>query len=584
MEAKEENRICQNCKNDFTIEPDDFGFYEKIKVPPPTFCPECRMIRRMTWRNNRSLHKRNCNLCNQPIITMYRDDGDFPVFCNPCWWGDGWDSKSYAVDIDFTRPFLEQWFELYNKVPKFAKWVVGNTKNSDFTNNLINSTDCYLSYSTVGSEYIMYSENIDDSRSLVDSYNSISCELGYEVQGTNNYMSSFLSQCKDCIDSSFLFDCINSTNCFMSSNLRNKKYIFRNKQLSKENYEKMLENENLDSRISLKKLRGEWIKLMENSIHQYARIVSAPNSTGNFIRNAKNVKHSFTSHDIEDISYSMRTLNSKDSMDVYGLGEGELIYETVACSFGTYKNLFSTNSNGTSSIYYSAMCQNGSDLFGCVAIKKNSYFILNKQYTKEEYYTLIPKVIEHMNDMPYVDKKGRIYKYGEFPPSEFSPFGYNETLAQDFFPLSKDEVEEKGYNFFSLKDKDYKITIPCEEIPDSILDTPDSIVNEIFECRHAQNGKVICNQQCTTAFRVTTNEFNFYKKMKIPLPDLCPNCRYYERLPVIFQPLHLWHRDCMCDKKHNNHEGKCEVEFETPYAPGRPEVLYCEKCYQQEVY
>jgi hypothetical protein len=42
MEYKPQNVICQNCKKDFTIELDDFRFYEKIKVPPPTFCPEYR--------------------------------------------------------------------------------------------------------------------------------------------------------------------------------------------------------------------------------------------------------------------------------------------------------------------------------------------------------------------------------------------------------------------------------------------------------------------------------------------------------------------------------------------------------------
>ena len=30
--------------------------------------------------------------------------------------------------------------------------------------------------------------------------------------------------------------------------------------------------------------------------------------------------------------------------------------------------------------------------------------------------------------------------------------------------------------------------------------------------------------------------------------------------------------------------GYCDVKFETSYAPGRPEIIYCEKCYQQEVY
>ena len=65
MENKSEKRICQNCKKDFIIEPEDFNFYEKIKVPPPTFCPWCRFIRRMAWRNERALYKRTCDLCQK---------------------------------------------------------------------------------------------------------------------------------------------------------------------------------------------------------------------------------------------------------------------------------------------------------------------------------------------------------------------------------------------------------------------------------------------------------------------------------------------------------------------------------------
>ena len=36
-----ETKTCQNCKQDFIIESEDFNFYEKIKVPAPTLCPEC---------------------------------------------------------------------------------------------------------------------------------------------------------------------------------------------------------------------------------------------------------------------------------------------------------------------------------------------------------------------------------------------------------------------------------------------------------------------------------------------------------------------------------------------------------------
>ena len=57
-----EKRNCQNCKIEFPIESEDFLFYEKMEVPAPTWCPDCRMARRLLWRNLRSLYKRDCGL------------------------------------------------------------------------------------------------------------------------------------------------------------------------------------------------------------------------------------------------------------------------------------------------------------------------------------------------------------------------------------------------------------------------------------------------------------------------------------------------------------------------------------------
>ena len=104
----EENRICQNCKKDFVIEPEDFNFYEKIKVPPPTWCPECRLIRRMILTNERTLYKRKCDLTGKDIFSMYPADVPYPVYETEAWYGDGWDPYQYGRDYDFSRPFFEQ--------------------------------------------------------------------------------------------------------------------------------------------------------------------------------------------------------------------------------------------------------------------------------------------------------------------------------------------------------------------------------------------------------------------------------------------------------------------------------------------
>ena len=93
MEYKSETKICQNCKKDFVIEPDDFGFYEKIGVPPPTFCSECRRQRRLAWRNDFIFYNRKCDLCKRNIISVYSPDNPQIIYCNKCWWSDKWDPK-----------------------------------------------------------------------------------------------------------------------------------------------------------------------------------------------------------------------------------------------------------------------------------------------------------------------------------------------------------------------------------------------------------------------------------------------------------------------------------------------------------
>ena len=101
-----ENKVCQNCKKDFVIEPDDFDFYEKIKVPPPTFCPECRTQRKLVFRNERTLYKRKCEKCNKDLISMYRQDGPMVVYCRDCWYSDSWNPMSYGKEPDFSTNFL----------------------------------------------------------------------------------------------------------------------------------------------------------------------------------------------------------------------------------------------------------------------------------------------------------------------------------------------------------------------------------------------------------------------------------------------------------------------------------------------
>jgi hypothetical protein len=194
-------------------------------------------------------------------------------------------------------------------------------------------------------------------------------------------------------------------------------------------------------------------------------------------------------------------------------------------------------------------------------MRQQKYCILNKQYSKEEYEKLKSEIIAQMKSSGV---------YGDFFPAHFSCFGYNESCVMEQFPLPKEEALTQGFKWEDTPRGTFnKETKKWEEIPDAIGDINFDPIKEIFACT-----------QCLKNYRIISNEFSFYKRMEIPLPRFCPECRH-ERKFKARGPNTLFQRSCMCQKEGHNHDSGCSVTFETNYHPSRPEILYCESCYNQ---
>ena len=578
MEAQ--TRKCQNCKHDFTIEPNDFGFYEKIKVPPPTFCPDCRRQRRWAWRNNVSLYNRKCNLCEKSVISIYAPDSGLTIYCNKCWWSDKWDPKSYGVDYDFSKHFFTQFRELLQKVPQMA--IVNDdgiaSLNCEYTHDWWFSKNCYMCISGWHTENTMYSHFILAGKNMVDCniirsesewlYECFMCSHCYQVKNSEYNLA--------CIDSQFIFDCRDCSNCFMSYGLRGKKYHFKNKLYSKEQYEEIIKNYNLDTWVGVEQAQKEFDLFLLSYPRRFTQIFQSLNCTGNLISQAKNSKNCFIVKNAENCSYcdyvGDTTKTTKDCYDLTTSGGLSESYEGMVLDHSQL-NLFGVFSVKSQDIQYTQHCHNVKHAIGCVGVRSSNYCIFNKQYTKEEYQRLLPKIIEHMNEMPYTDKQGIEYKYGEFYPIEHSPFGYSETFAQTLVPLKREEALKRGYKWQdNIQRTTGKETLKPKDIPESINDVKDDILEEVLACI-----------DCGRNYKIVVNELNFYRKMNIPIPRRCFHCRHATRL-ARQNPLKLWHRQCMCTLETHDHRDKCPNEFETSYAPDRPEMVYCEKCYQKEVY
>jgi len=243
--------------------------------------------------------------------------------------------------------------------------------------------------------------------------------------------------------------------------------------------------------------------------------------------------------------------------DIFG-GNSHHIYNCVAtgenCSYdafcwGCWRN--------SSSNYYCSTIDSTKNCFGCIGLKHKEYCILNKQYTKEQYGGLVSKIIEKM-------KEGG--EWGEFFPSQNSPFAFNETLAYEYYPLGREELDRRGLRYKEPEDNIPKVEKMIEDadtLPKTIAEATEDVLGWAIKCK--KSGR---------PFMIQGPEYVFYKNKNIPLPRFHPEIRHQTRAEKR-NPYLLWHRQCM-------NEG-CQNEFETTYSPDRPEKIYCESCYQKSV-
>ena len=561
-----ETKICQNCKRDFVIRPDDISFYEKMKLPTtPTWCPRCRAVRRFLWRNDKKLYKRKDDApgANNPIISIYKDGTAFPVYDRDFWLGDGWDPKEYAKEYDPSRPFLEQWKELYDSAPHPSLWSYG-VEHSPYTNYCGYSSYIYMCSGIFESEHCAYSYYGNKNTWVYDSYDVNNCELSYEVvHGMKIVQSSFVWDSREVINCHFVYDCANCQDCFMSSNVRNKKYVFRNVQYDREKYNKLLAQEGLTSRSNQHVLEKEFIQMVANAKHRYAFIVNSPNSTGDGITNSENVHNSFVIADSRNVAHSWRVTKGEDVSDATGLGTTQGGYELVVSGFNNSNILCTFHCASNYNLTYSAYISSSHDCFGCVGLRNAEYCILNKQYSKEEYVLLVEKIKKEMNERPYIDEKGRAYYFGEFFPPQWSPFEYDASYATDFYHVDEREVQTCGYTHTENVNNTYIPTLSV--VPETIQECTNAICDEVLPCVSYNP-----NPNCKKAFRIEKDEFVFYQKTKLPLPAHCPSCRSYKRMSLIRGV--VLHKDqCLI----------CGKEVETTYPV--EQKVYCESCYQKEV-
>lgn len=554
---------CVHCGHSYTITDDDLAFLGRISpviggkkflIPPPTHCPDCRQQRRLTYRNERAFYRRSCTLCGKHVLALYPADASYPVYCDTCYWSDRWDPLSYGFPFDSVRSFFTQFAVLQRTVPHIC-FSSTNNENSEYCNHAGFMKDCYLVHGSMHSQNCYYSTRVFRCRDSMDCLFINDCELMYDCVNCDEcYDLRHAYHCQNCSASRWIEHCTGSRDLLFCVNRRQVQYQVLNEQKTREEYER-IRNEVESSVASRDRYLAEYQRLLL-SVPIPSRIADqAEDCTGNFIRQCRRCHAVFDVQKCEDVTYGYDSEQTRDCRDIYSVyAPGELCYELYS-SHHAHHALFSHDCWPADEILYCDHCFGCHHCFGCLGLHKKSYCILNRQYTEEEYERIVPQIIEHMQ---------RTKEFGEFFPAAISPFAYNETPAGEYYPLTWDEVLQRGWTWREPQEEQTKVTriLPASKLPAKIEDVPDDILTWALQCEATQR-----------PFKIIKQELDFYRKMRLPIPHFHPDERHKRRM-ALRNPRHLWSRKCQ----------KCGKRIQTTYNPERPEIVYCEQCYLKEVY
>lgn len=567
-----EKKTCQISGQEFFITDKDLEFYEKISpvftgkkyiIPSPTLCPDERQRRRLVFRNERRFYHRKCDKTGNQIISIYAPNKPYKVYDQNVWHNDSWSPLDYGRTFDFERPFFEQFWELFLQTPKMNLFHQAPNENSEYSHLSSHNKNCYLL--TAGNEnedcyyttYVQRNKKIIDSCFIFDSencYSSIDCKNCYNV--------FFWSSCVWSRDLYLCEDCQECNNCIGCSGLIHKKYHILNKPVSKEHYDEVLNSPEKLHDITLF-FRKISLSVPKKVLHG----VQNESVTGDYLMNSKNSYNCFDCTYLEDCKNCTWLHKATNCHDHYAWGyPAELCYENQLVGNGWRMVRFSLSCmNNCQDLLYCTDSTGINDCFGCSSLNgKQHHCILNSPYSIHEYESLCSRIIDHMQSTR---------EWWEFFPHSLSPFGYDETVAQEYFPMTEEEIWKKWWkwrgeeetssyhgNYYQPKSiEQYDEKIVGYEIAQKNID---ELLAWILICEITKK-----------PFKVIRQELAFYIENHINLPKKHPDQRHRERMGMR-NPRTLYQRTC----------AECQKPMASTYASERPERVMCEDCYRKFIY
>lgn len=569
-----ETKTCRTSGQEFFVTDKDFEFLNKIaptfagkkqEIPSPTLCFDERRRRRLSFYNQKSLYKNTCAITGKEIISRIPPESWLTVYSIEAWSDRSWDPRKFAIDIDFSRSFFDQVHTLIRTTPyQNLIWSSDNTTNNAlYTNHTSELKNCYLISNANQVSDAYYCTDIKKSEQCIDclacseaqqSYQCIACTKISDCQ-----WCAYVTNSNSCTQSTFLKGC---TNCLACINLDHKNYHILNVEVTPAQFQNARTKYSNDVYFRAS-IDAKFLDLCKASVYPAVIQINAAHSIGDTLYNVDNcIGFNITSS--TNCRYCESIIDSHNLMDVSDYGEvSEYMYEGVSVGRKSQNILFSSCVGKWNNLLYCIEVKKSQDCFWCVNMHYVDHCILNKPYPLHEYESLCGKIIDHMRSTG---------EWWEFFTHVLSPFGYNETVAQEYFPMTQAEVEAKGWRWYNAPETHFEwatttpLTIDQYDEKQVGYDTAqkniDTLLNWIIQCEITKK-----------PFKIIKQELAFYIEHHLPIPTKHPDQRHKERMDLR-NPRTLHERTCQ----------ECNKAITTTYSPDRPERVVCEECYKKWVY
>ena len=427
---------------------------------------------------------------------------------------------NYGVDFLEDKRFFENFQNLFRSIPLENTLLFSGCENSEYSDQSMNAKNCYLSYVVVGGENILYSMVIKNNS--INVFNCISVVRGENIYQSFNIVNSYNVFYSKQIDNSrdirFCSNMIGCHDCILSNNLENMSYCIENKQYTKEEY------------FSTKKyLLSKKTEFLQKFIALHEDIVPcvSDNVSWMYLTECSNIENWYylsSTHDSQNVmlvSWWESCSNLYDTFTATGFPTWEEYYGVMWCTWwkNVYNSVIIPRCNNT---YYCHGMENCSFCLWCVGLVNKSFCILNKQYTKEQWFELANKIFESMD---------KDWTLGQFFPGTINPFYFNDSVAyliDDTF--TKEEIKKEWY---LRREEEIKVDTPAnaEVITVKELETYQKF-DDIWEWTiNPEIIKKVIRDEKWNVYRIVPMELEFLQKHGLPLPEI----HWLERIKLWFK-------------------------------------------------